>query len=139
MEIRPDSFDSAELAVFADALAAERQPLTLEGADGTQAPLPAALQLLLASVSNTMAIGNGVSVIPLRVELTEVEAADLLNISRVHLINQIEAGALPHHMVGTGRRLRLLDVFARRDQADAEADRALDAMAADGADLGLYE
>ena len=62
MEIRPDSFDPAELAVFADAPASGRQPLTLEGADGTQAPLPAAIQLLLASVSNTLAAGNGVSV-----------------------------------------------------------------------------
>lgn len=62
MEIRPDSFDPAELAAFADALASERQPLTLEGADGTQAPLPAPLQLLLASVSNTSAAGNGLSV-----------------------------------------------------------------------------
>lgn len=44
MEVRPDSFDPAELAAFADALAAERQPLTLDGADGTRAPLSAALQ-----------------------------------------------------------------------------------------------
>lgn len=42
-------------------------------------------------------------------------------------------------MVGTHRRLRLLDVLAYRDQLDARANDALDAMAAEAEDLCLYE
>lgn len=70
--------------------------------------------------------------------LTTVEAASLLNVSRLFLIKQIEAGALPHHMVGTHRRLRLADVLAYRDRLDAQANDALDAMAADAEELGLF-
>ena len=78
-----------------------------------------------------MKAGNGVSVIPLHAELTTVEAAQLLNVSRPFLIKQLEAGVLPHHMVGTHRRLRLADVLAYRDQLDERANEALDAMAAE--------
>ena len=73
------------------------------------------------------------------VELTIVEAAQMLNVSRPHLIKQIEASAIPHHMVGTYRRLRLADVLAYRDQIDGRAAAALDAMAAEAEDLGLYD
>lgn len=80
------------------------------------------------------------SLTSLHAELTTVQAADILNVSRPHLIKQIEAGALPHHMVGTHRRLRLLDVLAYRDQADAEGDGLGNGYsAADAEDLGLYE
>jgi len=83
--------------------------------------------------------GNGVTVIPMHAELTTVEAAELLNVSRPFLIKQLDAGALPYHMVGTHRRLRLADVLAYRDRMDAEAEKALGAMSADAEELGLYD
>lgn len=44
------------------------------------------------------------AIIPLHAELTTVQAAKVLNVSRPHLIKQLEAGALARHMVGTHRR-----------------------------------
>jgi excisionase family DNA binding protein len=79
------------------------------------------------------------AIIPLPAELTTIEAANLLNMSRPFLIKQSEAGVLPHHMVGTHRRLRLADVLAYRDRLDAQADDALHAMTAEAEELGLYE
>jgi excisionase family DNA binding protein len=64
-------------------------------------------------------------------ELTTSEAAGVLNVSRSHLIKQLEAGALPCQMVGAHRRIRLADVLAYRDRVDAQARAALDAMAHD--------
>lgn len=72
-------------------------------------------------------------------ELTTVEAAELLNVSRPSLIKQIEAGEIAHHMVGTHRRLRLADVLAYRDRMDDQAEEALDALASEAEKLGLYE
>jgi excisionase family DNA binding protein len=43
---------------------------------------------------------------------------ELLNVSRPHLIKFLEGGVLPFRMVGTRRRLRLVDVLAHRDCQD---------------------
>ncbi|HTO00002.1 MAG TPA: excisionase family DNA-binding protein [Microthrixaceae bacterium] len=59
--------------------------------------------------------------------MTAVQSAELLNVSRPHLIKQIEAGEVPHHMVGKHRRLKLVDVLAYR--LEKQAGEALDAMA----------
>lgn len=91
------------------------------------------------SIVEQLKAGNGVSVIPMHAELTTVEAAELLNVSRPFLIKRIEAGEITHHMVGTHRRLRLADVLAYRDRMDTQAEEALDAMVSEAEELGLYE
>lgn len=140
-EVRPDAVAPEVLAAFERALDDQRGPdgARLVGPDGEAIELPNGIHALLVSVVENLKAGNGVSVIPLHAELTTVEAAQLLNVSRPHLIKQIEAGSIPHHMVGTHRRLRLADVLAYRDQVDARASAALDAMAAEAEDLGLYD
>jgi len=143
LEVRPGSVARKELDAFERAL--ERTPSQaaqtprLVGPDGDGIELPREIHALLVSIVETLKAGNGVSVIPLHAELTTVEAAQLLNVSRPFLIKQLDAGALPHHMVGTHRRLRLLDVLAYRDQADHDAAAALDAMAVEAEELGLYD
>ena len=141
LEVRPGSVAVAELEAFERALEATRQPAParLVGPDGAAIELPEGIHALLVSVVENLKAGNGVSVIPLHAELTTVEAARLLNVSRPHLIKQVESGALPHHMVGTHRRLRLADVLAYRDRLDARAEAALAAMAAEAESLGLYD
>ena len=143
VEVRPGALGSDDLDAFVRALvgppARAGQTPRLVGPDGAAIELPASIHDLLVSVVEILKAGDGVSIIPLHAELTTVQAADVLNISRPHLIKQIEAGALPHHMVGTHRRLKLVDVLAYRDRLDAQASEALDAMAAEAEDLGLYE
>jgi len=100
--------------------------------------LPEGIHELLVSIVENLKAGNGVTVIPMHAELTTVEAAELLNVSRPYLIKQLQAGELPYHMVGTHRRLRLADVLAYRDRMDQEAEAALAAMTAEAEELGLY-
>lgn len=142
LEVRPGSVARKELDAFERALEARpsqaRQTPRLVGPEGDGIELPREIHALLVSIVETLKAGNGVSVIPLHAELTTVEAAQLLNVSRPFLIKQLDAGAVPHHMVGTHRRLRLSDVLAYRDQVDRNADAALDAMAVEAEELGLY-
>jgi excisionase family DNA binding protein len=142
LEVRPGSVGPKELDAFERALDGvpnrTAQTPRLVGPDGVGIELPREIHELLVSIVETLKAGNGVSVIPLHAELTTVEAAQLLNVSRPFLIKQVDAGVLPHHMVGTHRRLRLVDVLAYRDRLDERADEALDTMAAEAEELGLY-
>ena len=65
------------------------------------------------------------------------EAADLLNVSRPHLVKLLEAGALPHWKVGTHRRVRRADVLASREAQRRRAEEALQDLADEAQELGL--
>lgn len=140
-EVRPDVVDLDGLAALERVLdgAGLGVGTRIVGPDGDAAEVPAVIRDLLASVVHHLMAGNGVTVIPRHAELTTVEAAQLLNVSRPHLIKQIESGAIAHRMVGTHRRLRLTDVLRYRDEVDARAAAALDAMAGQAEELGIYE
>jgi excisionase family DNA binding protein len=62
-------------------------------------------------------------------DLTTQEAADLLRVSRPHLIKLLDAGEIAHHRVGCHRRLRTEDVLAYRERRDAERSERLRELA----------
>jgi excisionase family DNA binding protein len=140
LEVRPGEVAPRDLAAFERVLEPLRRGAAarLVGPDGDAIELPEGIHELLVSIVENLKAGNGVTVIPMHAELTTVEAAELLNVSRPYLIKQLQAGELPHHMVGTHRRLRLADVLAYRDRMDQEAEAALAAMTAEAEELGLY-
>ncbi|HYM32067.1 MAG TPA: 3,4-dihydroxy-2-butanone-4-phosphate synthase [Candidatus Cybelea sp.] len=84
---------------------------------GAPVPIPAPAFELLRLALNEMAAGRGVSVLPVQSELTTQQAAELIGISRPHLVKLIEAGALPHRRVGTHRRVYLSDVVAYKQES----------------------
>lgn len=141
LELRPGEVRPQDLVAFERVLEPLRrgEPARLIGPHGDAIELPGEIHELLVSIVENLKAGNGVTVIPMHAELTTVEAAELLNVSRPYLIKQLEAGALPFHMVGTHRRLRLADVLAYRDRMDEAAEDALAAMTAEAEELGLYE
>jgi len=80
---------------------------------------------LLQTILDEVAQGHAVQLVPLHAELRTQEAADLLGVSRPHLVKLLEEGAVPHWKVGTQRRVRLQDVLAYRDQRDAGRQQAM--------------
>jgi excisionase family DNA binding protein len=139
-EVRPGSLDGRDLAVIEAALArVGGQPAQLVDAGGQPVEVPGELVGVLRAIIQQLRAGNGVSVAPLHAELTTVEAADLLNVSRPHLVKLLERGELPFRMVGTHRRVRLVDVLAYRDRQDEQSRRALDELTRQAEELGLYD
>lgn len=99
--------------------------------------LPQELLPLLREALDQLASGNGVQLLPLQTELTTQEGADLLQLSRPHLVRLLEQGKLPYHMVGTHHRLKLADVLAYKEEREARREAALRMLAQESQDLGL--
>jgi excisionase family DNA binding protein len=93
--------------------------------------LPAGAVALLMDILEAMAAGRGISLIPENAELTTVEAAEILNVSRPYLIKLLTEGALPHRKVGKHRRIRMEDVMAYKGRIDREREAVLDELAAE--------
>lgn len=103
----------------------------------TNVELPAEVLSVLVEVLGQIANGNGVRVVAVHAELTSQQAADILNVSRPHLVKVLESGAIPFHLVGTHRRVKLGDLLAYKARFEAEQDAALADLTAEAQKLGL--
>ena len=107
------------------------RPLKLRVRDSEQEQpieLPASAVDLLMHVLEAMAAGQGVTLIPESAELTTVQAADVLNVSRPFLIKLLDQKAIPHRKVGKHRRIRMEDVMAYKHAIDREREQVLDQL-----------
>ncbi len=101
--------------------------------------LPHSVYRALEQVLHEMARGNAVQVLPVKAELSTQQAADLLNVSRPHLVKLLERGELLYHYVGTHRRVVLEDLLVYKEKRDRERLEALDEITRASDDLGLYD
>lgn len=114
--------------------ARDKAPLKLRVTDGEQAEpieLPAGAVALLMDILEAMAAGQGVTIMPENAELTTVQAAEVLNVSRPFLIKLLDEQKIPHRKVGKHRRIRMEDMMAYKASIDAERESVLDQLAAE--------
>lgn len=108
-------------------------------ASGGEEPLelPISVVTLLNRILAEMADGNAVTLVPVHAELTTSQAANLLNISRPHLIKLLESGVITFTKVGSHRRVRAEDVLRYREERLAKRREALEELTAEAEHLGL--
>jgi excisionase family DNA binding protein len=97
----------------------------LMGPDGHHVELPDSAFRALMFVVRGMAAGRTMTLMPSDQRLTTNQAAELLHVSRPHLIKLLEEGRLPYEKVGSHRRLRLEDVLAYRRARAREREEQL--------------
>lgn len=105
--------------------------------DGTELVLPRHALALLRDLLAELAQGNAVTIVPTHAELTTQQAADVLNVSRPHLIKLLEEGVIAFTRVGTHRRIRYQDLMAYQVQRERESQEAMDALVAQAQELGM--
>lgn len=109
----------------------------LIGPDGQQLELPDSVFQVLTRVVHELAQGHAVSVMPIHAELTTQQAAELLGVSRPHLIKLLGEKQIPYDRPSKHRRIRLSDVLEYKELRDTQRRAALDQMRTEDERLGL--
>lgn len=141
--IKPSEADSALAKESGQRLAAhlgDAGGVRLELKTGTTSEeliLPPSALRLLHSLLTELGQGNAVTLTPIRAELTSQQAADLLNVSRPHLVKLLDEGAIPSRKVGTHRRVQLEDLLTYKRDFLARRQAALDELAALSQELDM--
>lgn len=114
--------------------------IKLESETGGMPPieLPPASLRLIGQLLGLMSEGRPFTLMPEKQELTTVEAANFLNVSRPFVIKEIEAGRIQHRMVGSHRRILLTDLMDYAKQMNASREAALDELSQLSRELGDY-
>jgi len=105
--------------LYVHELGEEPQPVTLT-------PLISEVMLELL---RHLAKGEAVTLVPMGEMLTTQQAADILNVSRPHLIKIVDRGEIQHTKTGRHRRIRAEDLFAYKRDRDERRANALSELA----------
>jgi excisionase family DNA binding protein len=106
---------------------------------GERIELPGTVVEVLRTAVGFMSHGQTVTLIPDNQAITTQRAADILGMSRPFFIKRLESGLMAHHRIGNQRRVYLRDVLEFAKKRDKERLAALDILARDAFEAGLYE
>ena len=112
-----------------------RVQITAEGR--TAAELPAAVLRVLLGVLKEVERGHSITVLPTQGVLTTQQAADLLRVSRPHLVKLLDAGVIPGQKTGAHRRVRVSDLLVYQARREEEQDRLLRELTEEAQEIGL--
>ena len=103
-------------------------------------PLPPKVFSMLQHIIKSISEGKSVTIMPTEGELSTQQAADLLHVSRPHLIKLLKRGLIPFRKIGSHRRIAIKDVLNYQKEFEQEREAQLKFLAAQAQALQLgYE
>jgi excisionase family DNA binding protein len=134
----PSLIPDDQLAALAKVFAAPDH-VALIDAQGNRTFLPEALFTHFARIVRLMSEKKAIVLVPEDEAFTTQAAANYLGVSRQHLVDLLDAGTIPHHKVGTHRRVTFKDLLVYERARDATRRAALDRLAAAAEAAGKYD
>lgn len=142
----PDSYESElaqrgqrELAAYLSTKLQTQRISIVDEDDKTHTiELPTSAMTMLMEILGELAAGNAVQIVPVHAELTTQEAANILNVSRPHMVKLLEEGKLPFHKIGRHRRVLFADLMEYKKRRENESLNAMQALADQAQDTGMY-
>ncbi len=115
----------------------EQARFVLRDSEASDIVLPEDIYMLLRSILIDLSQNKAVHVCRTDLELSTVQAADYLMVSRPFLIKLIDQKEIPCRMVGTHRRVKLEDLEAYREKTDTADKLAREELTKMAEELGL--
>ncbi|MGA2328958.1 MAG: excisionase family DNA-binding protein [Bryobacteraceae bacterium] len=105
-----------------------RKPVRIVCAGGRRVEIPASLRSFLLDLLRDLRDGQSVTVMHGQESLTTAQAGSILGMSRQFLVDLLEAGAMPYHMVGSHRRVYFSDILRYKQARDRQRRKILERM-----------
>lgn len=134
--------EEAAVEAFGRALRVVRPHAKLIAPDGREIPVPTAIYKVLEQVIPLLVTDNAVSIVPVGALLTTQEAADLLNVSRPHLVKLLDKGVIRFERSsepGSHRKIRFADLMEYKHKLEMERRQQLRKLTEMSQEAGLYE
>lgn len=109
---------------------AKSKPIEIEiTGEKTNIKIPSSALAFLNTIFEHMAKGKAISIIPSETEVSTQQAAEMLNVSRPHIVKLLERGEILFSKVGTHRRIKLKDLEHYREKSARERKKHLAELA----------
>lgn len=134
----PSLIPDAALAELAKAFAKPGH-IALIDEGGNRTHIPEEMFRHFARIVRMMNERKAVVLMPEDETFTTQAAANYLGMSRQHLVDLLEQNEIPHHKVGSHRRVTFKDLLAYEKRRDRTRREALDKLSSEVDSAGLYD
>lgn len=108
--------------------------------DGEFISVPRKAFDLFVDVLSNMSDGKVIYLTSSDLEVSTQQAAEILNVSRPHVVKLLEQGKIPHKKIGSHRRVLLKDLMQYDEKLRTQNTNSLKKLAKQAQELGLgYE
>ncbi|HLR00012.1 MAG TPA: excisionase family DNA-binding protein [Sphingobacterium sp.] len=136
--LESSSLDPQQMEALERLLTSNNMPALVDAA-GHRTELPEPIFKMLSDVVQHIKQGHSIFMIPEDETLTTQAAANFLGVSRQHLVDLLEAGAIDFHYVGSHRRVYFRDLKKYTDKRDQKRKETLDDLFEEVTDAGKYD